>query len=108
MTKQEAKKYSLIKWKYAKKTGCDWEELGKYLKIYRPNIYRMRCSCGYCEYYDTKFPKDRGLVNCGSRCPLGNSGSDTCNTSYQDWKYAKTIKTRKKYAEIIYNDIKES
>jgi hypothetical protein len=108
MTKQQAKKYSLIKWKYAKKTGCDWEELKKYLKRYRPNIYKMSYHCGYCEYYDNEFTGIAPLDRCRLKCPLGNSGSDTCNTSYQDWKYAKTIKTRKKYAEIIYNDIKES
>jgi hypothetical protein len=97
LTKQQAKRYSLIKWKHAKETGDYPYQVRMWLIKNHKKIYLFRSECGYCQKYGNK---------CQKYCPL--SKLDTCTLKFQKWINAKTKKTCKKYATLIYNDIKES
>jgi len=104
MTKAEAKKYSLIKWDYARKTGCDNSELEKWFRK-KNKKWKSVHSCAYCEY-SRPFPED----DC-TRCPLFKVWNNHClnkKSLWFKWYNLKTIKVRKKYAEKIYQDIKRS
>lgn len=105
MTKAQAKKLSLIKWDYARKTGCGTTKLIEWLCREHINIYEMQGFCPYCEkYYD-------GINYSCSNCPLFKLWSCDCPDSvslWRAWSNAKIPRTRKKYAELIYQDIKRS
>jgi hypothetical protein len=109
LSKRQAKKYSLIKWKYAKETGCDDISLNRWLEKEHSYIFVLYWSCGYCEKYWNKKEKNENLICI--KCPLFKLWGQKCQSRtdpYARWHRAKTKKTRKKYAEIIYRDIKRS
>jgi hypothetical protein len=106
LTKKEAKRLSLIKWDYARKTGCSLVQL----KIWCENhkvLSKLHNHCGFCELV---------TGNCGFpecfRCPLTISwNGKLCSidkTPYSLWLFSIKKSTRKKYAEQIYQDIKRS
>jgi hypothetical protein len=106
LTKKKAKELSLIKWDYARKTGCKHEDLTDYLMGYYREKKIAYMWCPFCDFYGT-------FDGCG-KCPLKKINKNYCNEKegsiglYYKWGYAKTKKARKKYAEQIYQDIKRS
>ena len=105
LTKAQAKKYSLIKWDFLRKAGKTHSDLREWLKLHHPIIFEFpnHSKCAYCLLYI-------GGERCKG-CPLVKLWKGTCfqsYTPYDKWACAKTVKTRKKYAEIVYQDIKRS
>jgi len=103
MTKAQAKKYCKIKWDYARQTGCRNRVLVLWLKKNHPDVYELVDGCGYCNKY--------GFLGECEECPLYKLWGIDCNVEtspFWKWNMAKTPKARKKYAEIIYNDIVRS
>jgi hypothetical protein len=111
LTKKKAKELSLIKWDYARKTGCTATELTIYLSEKNPFVYNLHSSCGMCEYTKTKsLIKDYDIPDC-SKCPLAIIWDRECDDKHSLWSYwqiTDSIPKRKKYAEQIYQDIKKS
>jgi hypothetical protein len=54
LTKAQAKKYSLIKWNHARRTGCTYVQLEKWLRKNHSVIFEFQDECGYCEYYKNR------------------------------------------------------
>jgi len=96
ITKRQAKKYSLIKWKHAVDTGCCGYELSLFCMSHF-HLRELMNYCGFCEYNIVCQDND-----C-DKCPI----SDVCGEYYREWSYSKTKKTRIKYAKLIYNAIKK-
>jgi len=99
MTKKQAKEYCLIKWDYARKTGCDSDVLDEWLLANNREIWSYKSSCGYCEMYKC------------SNCPLSELWGEGCcslGSPYYKWEHVILLEDRKKYAEQIYQDIKRS
>jgi hypothetical protein len=92
---------ALIKWNYAAKTGCEHDILYDYLSGKHHKIYLMVNQCSLCEKYY------KGIIGCSS-CPLLEKWGVTCSgkkARWSKWLYAKTGKTRIKYATLIRDDI---
>ena len=104
MTKLQSKNSALIKWDYARETGCTKRSLMVWLNIAYPEIFAYSSGCSFCEKYHT--PKN----GCSS-CSLYKLWGIICGnykSLYRQWEWASTIETRKKYAELIYQDIKRT
>lgn len=104
MNKQQAKKLCLIKWQYAKDSGCDFWDLKDWLDDNHRKVFMFRSECAYCEKY-----MDFGSHEC-RRCPLQKNGQNCFygESFYQKWSDAKTKVTRKKYASLLYDAIERS
>jgi hypothetical protein len=106
LTKKKAREYSLIKWDYARKTGCNLVELFRWLSSNHKEVFLCMSSCGFCEYDTQK--KKKGEKDC-IHCPLYQINHLYCfDGNYNKWDKARKVETRKKYAEKIYQDIKRS
>lgn len=104
LTKKQAHKDSLIKWKHCMNTGCTILQLGKWLKKKHPDIFDYSAYCGYCEYYKRK--SGFASKGCRGKCPLSNYKLDTCSKYYQLWIKTNGKEKRKELAIYIYNNIK--
>jgi hypothetical protein len=103
LTKAQAKEYSLIKWKHAKRTGETASQISDWINNH-PKLERiwMSAGCGYCHRYHDNNCRD---------CPLFKVWETPCwgDTSlFVKWFYCTKKEIRKKYAEQIYQDIKRS
>lgn len=99
-----ARKYVMIKYDHARKTGCDSGELTYWLKKNHKEILECTASCGFCEY-----TVQRGLF-CQVGCPLSRAWKTNCpdpNSPWMRWIRATTKRTKKKWANKIYQDAKE-
>ena len=104
-TLKEAIKDSLVKWGYAKETGCDLNKLLLYIFKEHKTIWGYIGSCGLCHYSTLKIGDP--FKRC-SICPLAKAGEkcDKDGSLYQQWGLAKTKAVRKKLATKLYNIIK--
>jgi hypothetical protein len=107
LTRLQAKRLCLKKWKVAKNTGMNHNKMHDY--IYKTKgfgkVYSLKSFCGYCEKYD--IPDE----NRCKRCPLYKMWKINCynrNSLYYKWKKSEYIKERKQLATQIYNDIERS
>ena len=98
LTKKKAIEISIELWTFLAETGgqkLDWNGWNKY--------GYMSASCPLCEY-------SRGL--CKS-CPYYKKFKPCCSlgdkpvTIYDYWEAAKTLETRKKYAKLFLEQLKE-
>lgn len=98
MTKAEAIKYSLIKWKYAWETGCNSSQLYAYLFRNHNDIYNLYGSCGLCEYANKGECRD---------CPLflADEGCYNNESYYERWLCEKDKTYRKVLAMCLYYTI---
>jgi len=106
ITKLKAITDSLIKWDYARETGCHYNDVQYWIDKTYPNISHYRDHCGLCEYseerMDFPFREERCKV-----CPLVKV-DESCfnrNSTYHSWVNSDNIKDRKKYARKTYNNI---
>lgn len=102
-----AKEHSLIKWKYAMKTGCDFYKLIEWIRKNHIEIYKYTQSCGFCQYFHTFKNKEE---NCNG-CPLNTKLKNKCNqrnSPYQKWCCCKKKLIKKYYAWKLYRFIKKS
>ena len=105
LTKQQAKKYCDVKWKYAERTGCNYYELNDWLQEQHFEIYILNSGCGYCEkYYNAE------LYDC-EKCPLAKLWKKSCEdfmSLFDIWYDSESYEERKKIAGKIRKDIKRS
>jgi hypothetical protein len=96
ITKREAKRLSILKWK--------WFYDNPLLPLFEcPHWHELEplfSECGLCEYN-----KGAEIAMC-EKCILTPNCDDE-KSLYIKWSYAKTIKTKKKYAGLILEAIKE-
>ena len=109
MTKKKAIEYSLIKWQYAKRTGCTEQQLANWIDKNQPDISTIQNECGLCEKYmvdnDIHLWSDRsGLC---VKCPLAKADFDcfTHKGLYRKWARGKNVAERKKIATKLYKVI---
>lgn len=107
MTKAEAKKYSLIKWNYARETGCTGEKLNKHLARKHSEVFNFLNSCGLCEKYLSPSDCREGCKVCSLQKRWKRNCFDS-DSLFARWDCCKKILHRKKYAKQIYQDIKRS
>jgi hypothetical protein len=110
MTFKKAKKDSLIKWRYAAKTGCDYWYIEDWLDDNYQVIFLYLSCCGFCQNYrsdDTYISH----YNCGysvvkkscQKCPLFKVG-EWCGDKlsfYRLWESAKSTEGRKIFAQAM-------
>ena len=113
LTKKQAKAYSMFTWDYKRKTGCTDNEFEFWVNNNKKasKIIRLAFYGGYCDKYRIVDSRT-GKEGC-RKCPLLKLWGHSCNNEnktdlFMKWANAETKKTRKKYAEIIYQDIKRS
>jgi len=114
MTPQQAKELSLIKWEWILEHPeydvmyliCPFnkEEGPKYYLNHMPQdlqvqIKHLAAECGLCEYFINTLEQ-----NCAD-CILIPNCTNT-NGYFKKFQCARTIKTRKKYAQLIVDTIK--
>jgi hypothetical protein len=109
MTKQQAKKLCLIKWRYVVDTGCDYYDLSKWLYSNHPNIRNLNDSCAYCTKYKDMSDKTT-QENCCEKCPLKKENKSCFDNSsfFRKWDKAINKTTKKKYAKLLYEAIERS
>jgi hypothetical protein len=109
LTKKKAKELCLIKWDFFRKTGGH-----TYKDIDEKDLLKIRNlsnTCGYCHKYSDHSPFSR--KNRCTKCPLFKLWGMCCHSKsrkdlFSKWANANTIRTRKKYADLMYTDIERS
>jgi len=104
LTAKEAKKLSLIVWKYLKEHPEVESKNDLPDKIFS-KIRSHLAHCTLCEYFIASLKMN--LSSCEDVCPLRGciSEDDESQSMYHLWKYASNKSMRKKAAEIIYKKI---
>ena len=107
ITRQQAIKYSIVKWERAYETGCTNYDLDIWLTENHYEISLLQDGCGLCQYYTVQ--KEDCSAWCSdeknnkSKCPLAQCG-ENCrlqDSYYRKWQYAPTVQARKNYAMLI-------
>jgi len=96
LSRKKAIELCIELWTWLAKTGREKEDWPRW-KIYGDYVVN---DCWFCEYSKE--------VGC-SRCPLEKKFSLTCgSTFYGNWTRARFPRTRKKYAKLFLEQIKQT
>lgn len=112
LTKQQAKDLSILKWQYFYDHPECWIIWNMPEKIYS-KLENYKHNCPLCQLYQTSryCKKECPLVIASHQCVSGGSISNTPevkkNSYFKKWQNAESDKTRKKYAGLILQIIKE-
>ena len=101
LTRKKSIELCIELWTWLAETGndkSDWPKWGKYGLI--------RVCCWFCEYDDRQKDRYCNRIDC-YYCPLQKTYGDCAGTYYCQWYDAKTIRTKKKYAKLFLEQIKE-
>ena len=100
LTKKKAIQISIELWEYMAETGEGrkgkwegWKEYGE-----------MSCDCALCEYEEQRGGGGDECDHCPYWQKFGNCWDDA---PYDKWRYAKTKATRKKYAELLLEQLRQ-
>ena len=101
LTRKKAIELCIEMWEWLTETGKkkdDYPFSEKQLKY--SSDYYPESRCWFCEYCLQH--KDDGCKG----CPLGGNKCECQYMAYNKWNYAKTPRTRKKYAGLFLGQIK--
>jgi len=98
ITKLKAITDSLIKWDYARKTGCGVGQVNAFLVDEHNHIFEYQGSCGLCERY---YFSSENCVDCPFYKKKQRCHTDKENY-YAKWSFSCDTKERKRYARKIY------
>lgn len=104
LTRAEAKKWCIKKWEWLVENPKQDFENRDLIKVI-PELGSFWCACAYCELFG--FGANESCMN----CPLYNLWGKRCaeeGSPWYKWRYSRTLKTRKKYAQIILDDIRKT
>jgi hypothetical protein len=102
MTFKKAKKDSLIKWRYAAKTGCEYWVLRDWLDDNHNDIFLCLNACGFCQNYMSDDIYISHYKSC-QKCPLFKIGEYCAdkNSFFLLWSDAKSTEGRKIFAQAM-------
>ncbi len=102
LTKEKAIELSIELWEWMAKTGTEYKDQWTGWEKY---ALTSKNDCFLCEYNDMQ--GGRSLIDC-SYCPYFEKfGRCVDNSIFGKWAYTETKRTRKKYAKLFLEQLKE-